>query len=208
MERTICLSISSFQSDDQSNPKARQRQGQSTGGIPQLVDQCVVRTTTTAPSWEAHRATYQLSDAPPDSRQITPFREAPANVRMRTARERFLRMNLPPNVADFLMDSWSTGTRTQYSCYIERWVNYCECHECDIFQPFMREILEFMLTCYDTGLTYNTMNTIRSALSSFIEIDGRPVGQHFLMTKFMKAVFHNRPYIPKTLMLFCVTLRL
>ncbi len=61
-----------------------------------------------------------------------------------------------------------------------------------------------MLACYDTGLTYNTINTIQSALSSFIVIDGHPVEQHYLMTKFMKAVFHNRPYIPKTLVIWDV----
>lgn len=37
------------------------------------------------------------------------------------------------------------------------------------------------------------MNTTRSALSSFISVDGRPVGQHPLICRFLKGAFERKP---------------
>ena len=41
------------------------------------------------------------------------------------------------------------------------------------------------------------MNTARSSLSTFINIDGEPVGQHPVITRFMKGVFNIKPALPK-----------
>ena len=41
------------------------------------------------------------------------------------------------------------------------------------------------------------MNTARSSLSTFINIDGEPVGQHPVITRFMKGVFNIKPAVPK-----------
>lgn len=37
------------------------------------------------------------------------------------------------------------------------------------------------------------MNTIRSAISAVANINGQPVGKHPLITRFMKAVFNEKP---------------
>ena len=44
---------------------------------------------------------------------------------------------------------------------------------------------------------YSTMNTIRSALSTFITIDGFTAGQHPLIKRFMRGVFNLKPSLPR-----------
>ena len=41
------------------------------------------------------------------------------------------------------------------------------------------------------------MNTARSSLSAFINIDGVPVGQHPVITRLMKGVLNIKPALPK-----------
>ena len=42
------------------------------------------------------------------------------------------------------------------------------------------------------------MNSVRSSLSTFITINGQPVGMHPLIKRFIKGVFNIRPTFPKT----------
>ena len=41
------------------------------------------------------------------------------------------------------------------------------------------------------------MSTARSLWSTFIDIDGVPVGQHPVITRFMKGIFNIKPSLPK-----------
>ena len=51
---------------------------------------------------------------------------------------------------------------------------------------------------YDQGKTYSTLNTARSALSTFILTDsGQPIGQHPVVKRLMRGVFVGRPSLPK-----------
>lgn len=47
------------------------------------------------------------------------------------------------------------------------------------------------------GFSYSTMNTARSALSTVISIDGKPVGSHPLVIRLLKGAFNLRPALPK-----------
>ena len=50
---------------------------------------------------------------------------------------------------------------------------------------------------FKRNLGYTAINTSRSSLSSFLEIDGKPVGQHHLVKRYLKGVFELRPSLPK-----------
>ena len=50
---------------------------------------------------------------------------------------------------------------------------------------------------FNEGLGYSTLNTVRSALSSIIQINQVPIGQHRLVTRFLRAVFNERPALPR-----------
>ena len=54
-----------------------------------------------------------------------------------------------------------------------------------------------MTELFHQGLGYSSLNSARSALSTYITIDGTPVGSHQLMKRFMKGVFNLRPALPK-----------
>lgn len=60
--------------------------------------------------------------------------------------------------------------------------------------PPLSNILEFLLEQFQAGKQYRTINSLRSAISmTHVEVDGIQVGQHPLVTPFLKGVFHSRP---------------
>ena len=62
----------------------------------------------------------------------------------------------------------------------------------------MELILSFLTDLFDSGAGYSTINTARSALSTFLSKDNTPVGQLPIICRFVKGVFNLRPAIPKT----------
>lgn len=51
---------------------------------------------------------------------------------------------------------------------------------------------------FEAGKQYRTINTIRSAISmTHAEVDGVRVGQHPLVSRFLKGVFNSRPPAPR-----------
>ena len=73
----------------------------------------------------------------------------------------------------------------------------------DPIHPPISEVLEFLLVLFKTGvksksgLGYSAINTARSALSTLVVVDGKPAGQHPLVCRFLKAVFNERPALPR-----------
>lgn len=64
----------------------------------------------------------------------------------------------------------------------------------DPLYPPVRDLLEFLQELYERGLGYSCLNAARSALSSFIVLDGNvTVGNHPLVQRFLKGVFQTRP---------------
>ena len=62
----------------------------------------------------------------------------------------------------------------------------------------LSSILEFLLEQFNMGKQYRMINTLHSAISMIHnEIEGTRVGQHPLVSHFLKGVFNNRPPAPK-----------
>ena len=59
-------------------------------------------------------------------------------------------------------------------------------------------VLDFLTELCNSGLGYSSVNTARSALSSFLICLDKPVGQHQLVIRLLKGVFNAKPVIPKT----------
>lgn len=96
------------------------------------------------------------------------------------------------------MAAWKDGTQAQYQGYLKQWRSFCTGRDIDMFTPQVSEVLDFLTTLFDKGLGYSALNTARSSLSSIINIEGRPVGEHQIVVKFMKGVFNLRPSKPRT----------
>ena len=93
-----------------------------------------------------------------------------------------------------IMASWRKGTKKQYGTYIKKWTNFC-CHrQIDHIQPTIAEVLDFLTTLFEQGLTYSAINTARSALSSYIVLEnGQSADQHPLVSRLMKGIFQEKP---------------
>lgn len=81
----------------------------------------------------------------------------------------------------------------------------------DPFFPTINTVLCFLYSLYKNGnkgngLGYSAIATARSAISTVANVDGAPAGQHQLVHKFMRAVFNNRPALPKLVVTWDVDL--
>lgn len=78
-------------------------------------------------------------------------------------------------------------------------MSFCVSREVDPFRPSVDFLLDFLLQEFkkETGRSYSTMNTIRSAISSIAFINELPAGQHPLVKRFMKAVFQVKPALQR-----------
>lgn len=60
------------------------------------------------------------------------------------------------------------------------------------------EGINFLAELYDDGLSYSSINTARSALSTLMQLqDGEYFGNNTLVSRFMKGVFVQRPALPR-----------
>ena len=81
---------------------------------------------------------------------------------------------------------------------MEKWEAYCLEKQIDLFHASIANVLDFLLTLFNRGLSYSTINTARSALSFLVHsVDGKPIGEHPLVCKFLKGVKRLRPALPR-----------
>ena len=85
---------------------------------------------------------------------------------MYSIRKRYVDLNLSSNVVDLVMNSWSKGTRKQYSQHTNRWFDYCTRHNIDPFNSSVNQGAEFLAEYFHEGVSYSKVNTARSAFSS------------------------------------------
>ena len=86
----------------------------------------------------------------------------------------------------------------QYKTYLEKWLLFCRKRDIDFCSPPISDALEFLMGLYSQGLSYSTLNTARSALSSILSFsDCHSFGSHPLVVRFMKGVFETRKPKPK-----------
>ena len=99
---------------------------------------------------------------------------------------------------DLILASWRSSTQKQYLTYIHKWVKFCNSANLDIFTTEVTHILEFLTGLFNDGLGYSTINTARSALSTFLGITvAEFIGTNALVMRFMKGVSRNRPSNPR-----------
>ena len=62
--------------------------------------------------------------------------------------------------------------------------------------PTLQQVLEF-LSFQSKTVGYSAVATSRSALSTFVKIDGVKVGYHPLVSRFMTGLFNQKPALPR-----------
>lgn len=82
----------------------------------------------------------------------------------------------------------------QYDCSLKLWWNYCSKFNIDPYESSVPYILKFLSENFNSGASYGTLNTTRSALSLLI---GPKIGSDDRIKRFFKGVFRLKPPMPK-----------
>ena len=118
---------------------------------------------------------------------------------MSSFRESLKKENFSEWARTIIMSSWRDSTKLQYESYIKKWEKFTAEREIDFATPSVRDIIEFLTDIFNTGVGYSAINTARSALSTFISIQGFTAGNHPLVKRFAKGAFNLRPALPRNL---------
>ena len=103
---------------------------------------------------------------------------------------------------------WSKGTNTTYQSAWKRWHGWCSRREINPILCTVQPFLEFLTSLFKEGLHYQTINTIRSAISmTHNHIEEIPIGQHPLVTRLLKGVYNSCPLQPRYLATWDVVIR-
>ncbi|WAQ94141.1 hypothetical protein MAR_006612 [Mya arenaria] len=126
------------------------------------------------------------------------FSQQTTSNAMSYIRRSYEKRNLSEKSINIIMASWRKTTQKQYSTNINRWIHFCREREIDPLQTPIEYCIEFLTELYDLGLSYATLNTARSALSSLCKKqDGYNVGSHPLVIRFLSGVYNLGPTKPK-----------
>lgn len=105
---------------------------------------------------------------------------------------------VPEGAAALILESWSEGTRKQYNNVLKKWESFCGKEEINVLQTSVDKVLLFLSELFDSGVGFSAINTARSALSAILPpVDGRPVGEHPLVSRLLKGVKAKRPSLPR-----------
>lgn len=113
---------------------------------------------------------------------------------MQVIRKSFQTQNISTKAINIIMQSWRHNTQKQYASFIKRWLLFCSERQSDAIHMTLSEVLEFLTSLFESGLSYSALNTAHSALSAIgIVLDGFVAGNHPVIIRFMKGVFNQRP---------------
>ena len=99
--------------------------------------------------------------------------------------------------ADIMTASWAETTRRQYTLILRRWAKHCKAAGINAKQPTLNEGIEYLEKLFTEGAARTTINTVRSLLSAFVTIGGKPFGEHPLVGRLLKGIGNLKPGIPK-----------
>jgi len=119
----------------------------------------------------------------------------------------YTRQGFNSDTVNILMNSWRTGTKKQYEPYLKKWFNYTKFKSINAYTPSIQEALAFLSDLFYEGLSYNQINTARSALSTFIVYDFNVTfGKMPIVKRFMKGVYESRPVFPRNIFVWDVSI--
>ena len=98
----------------------------------------------------------------------------------------------------YILESWRTSTRKQYSAAWSCFIGWCNQRTRDPVQAIVGTVCDFLSDQFGEGKSYSTVNSYRSALSGMlVPINGRPMGEHPLIVRLLKGMFNVRAPVPR-----------
>ena len=81
---------------------------------------------------------------------------------------------------------------------MQTWLEYCRRWGYHTQHPTVSKVLDFLRALFAQGLGYSAINSHHSALSSILQLPGlERIGEHNLVSWFMKGVFNLKPPQPR-----------
>ena len=153
-------------------------------------------------------ASCSTSDSTATSKVIVSPREARVSTSslskidfhdLPSVEHRFSQYGLFSSSLHIIMVVWRYSTKKQYMTHIKKLLLYCSTNNCDPVHPPLATALDFLTFLYQRRLSYSSINTARSALSSYCNFEKLDVafGQLPVIKRFMKGVTQLRPSLPK-----------
>lgn len=93
-----------------------------------------------------------------------------------------------------MLNSISKSTLDQYSPAITTWAKYCKLHKININSPNITDVIKHLTQRFHEGLSYGSLNSIRSALALII---GPHLGTDDKIKRLFRGFFRLRPPKPK-----------
>ncbi|CAG9137876.1 unnamed protein product [Plutella xylostella] len=90
--------------------------------------------------------------------------------------------------------SISENTLKQYSPCIKDWITYCHTNQISTIKANIPEIIKYFTKKFNEGMSYGSLNSLRSALSLFL---GSHIGTDHNIKRLFKGFFRLRPCAPK-----------
>lgn len=95
---------------------------------------------------------------------------------------------------EVMLASLSDKSRKQYDSALKQWCVFCREQEINPISASIPMIISYLTIKFKEGLSYSSLNSIRSALSLII---GPHVGVDDRMKRFFRGIFKLRPKKPK-----------
>lgn len=93
-----------------------------------------------------------------------------------------------------MLASLASNTLKQYNTSFKRWFTFCQGKNLGLFEVSVTNVLDFLVTLFNQGHKYNSINCTKAALSLLIN----PVTINDpQITRFMKGVFKLRTPLPR-----------
>ena len=129
----------------------------------------------------------------------TPSQRCNAPSRVAYIRDNLQVRGISPRAASYVLKSWRPGTEKQYSAAWKCFCCWCDRRQRNPLQADLETVRDFLTEQFeDFNKSYSTINSYRSALSSMLlPIDGYSVGEHPIIARILKGMFHVRPPEPR-----------
>ncbi|XP_037301262.1 uncharacterized protein LOC115454479 isoform X1 [Manduca sexta] len=123
-----------------------------------------------------------------------PLTQEPEIGSRQIIRRAFLNRGMPASSIDIMLASLSLKTTKQYESALKQWILFCKSQGVDPLSYSVQTVIAFLTSKFHEGLSYSTLNTMRSAISLIL---GPQLGTDERMTRFFKGIFKLRPKKPK-----------
>ena len=112
-----------------------------------------------------------IASATNQSGRSTSTPQEARDTRMSCVRSHLITKGFSSQAVQVIMASWRDSTKAQHQIYMKKWENFGAQNECSFLDPPISKAVDFLTGLFDQGLSYTSINTARSALSTLLHQD-------------------------------------